>query len=547
MAYKILLPEQYKTLTSFTELSSVALGGSIVSVSDEFFAEAVNLLKVEPAPSMKGQFGPNGALYSGWETKRHNPTYDWVIIRLGAPGSIVGFDIDTSHFNGNEAPEASVDGLINGQWQEILPKVPLGPDARHLFQLSQLAPGCSQVRLNQYPDGGIARFRVYGVVAPYEPKDPSEIFDLAFVSNGGRVVNVSDQHFGVASNVILPGRGKDMGDGWETRRSRDKGHTEWLIIKLARAGVLDTVDIDTAHFKGNYPESCELHAINSDLDSPTFDAKWDLILSRQKTFAHQIHSFKLENVKNKKYTHVRVTIYPDGGLKRVRIYGSVEIPKQGAGSAPIKVVDASVSRSGVHEAKFLSHDEFALFGSVCQAYRNLKAVPPGIKVTPANQGTANKFNNLADIVSSFPEGKAGTQSVSIYRSTPSEAELGKEFTVRVLERHPFNNQVFIPMGSGGRVGTDDLTVHARAYLVIVALNGRDDKPDLGTLKAFIASASQGVSYNAGIWHHPIIALEQPTDFACVETQIGGGDKLDCEVLELSEANGLPVVALPSLD
>ena len=80
-------------LTTVEELSSIALGGKIVSVSDEFFAEAFHLILVEvssyaetlnfslsrnqAAPSLKGQFGPKGALYSGWETRRHNADYDW--------------------------------------------------------------------------------------------------------------------------------------------------------------------------------------------------------------------------------------------------------------------------------------------------------------------------------------------------------------------------------------------------------------------------------------------------------------------------------------
>lgn len=95
-----------------------------------------------------------------------------------------------------------------------------------------------------------ARFRVYGLVSPVFPTSLDVQLDLAHVFSGGRVVFTSDQHFGVGSNLILPGRGeqplspetkqktyayclgKDMGDGWETKRSRQKGHKDWVIIKL---------------------------------------------------------------------------------------------------------------------------------------------------------------------------------------------------------------------------------------------------------------------------------------------------------------------------
>jgi len=149
-----------------TELSSMALGGSIVNVSDDFFAAAHHLVLVEPAPSLKGQFGPNGALYSGWESRRHNPTFDWCILKLGTSGTIVGFDVDTTHFNGNEAPEVSVDALLStscekpghdsSEWLEILPRVPLGPSSRHLFRIPETTR-YNYVKLNMYPDGGIVR------------------------------------------------------------------------------------------------------------------------------------------------------------------------------------------------------------------------------------------------------------------------------------------------------------------------------------------------------------------------------------------------------
>ncbi|KAI0374057.1 allantoicase [Pilatotrama ljubarskyi] len=572
--------ENFKdTFSTAIELSSVALGGQIISVSDEFFAEAFHLLLVEPAPSLKGQFGPKGALFSGWETRRHNPSYDWCIIKLGTTGSISGFDIDTSHFNGNEAPQASVDILYcaddapapqadDPRWEELLPKVNLGPSSRHLFTVPP-SKCVNYVKLNMYPDGGIARFRVYGLVAPIFPSDTSVVFDLAHVFSGGRVVYTSDQHFGVGSNLILPGRGKDMGDGWETKRSRAKGHKDWAIIKLGDAGYLSLVEIDTAHFMGNFPESCELHALRSDelVPSDVPEDRWTLILPRTKLGPHRRHFFQLENVDGKPYTHIKITIYPDGGIKRVRVLGRRAAPINADGDAQAahpadEIADdggsgaASERVDGAKNASFapgplipalpLTPEAFAPFGKVVQAYADVNAVPDprNTRVTGANQGTATKFHKLALLESSYPAGSGATAGLSVYRCKPIDVKPGGEWEVKLLERHPCTNQAFIPMGGG--IGlADALEEPGTTYLVIVAKNGADDKPDLGTMRAFVASAGQGIVYDTGIWHHPMAVLHKTMDFTCVETQIGNGDKLDCEVVDLDGTAGYYRVKVPS--
>jgi len=114
-----------------------------------------------------------------------------------------------------------------------------------------------------YPDGGIARFRLFGMVVPVFPADKSQVVDLAHVANGGLAVRSSDQHFGKASNLLLPGRGIDMGDGWETKRSRGGDHVDWVVVKLGAEGTIERTAIDTAHFKGNYPKLVKLEATNS--------------------------------------------------------------------------------------------------------------------------------------------------------------------------------------------------------------------------------------------------------------------------------------------
>ncbi|KAF8577107.1 Allantoicase [Ramaria rubella] len=549
---RIPLDRFQQEFSSYTEISSVALGASIVSVSDEFFAEASHLLKVEPAPSLKGSFGPNGALYSGWESRRHNPNFDWCIIKLGAQGSVLGLDIDTSHFNGNEAPEASVEGLFSDadvsptasdkNWNQILPRAPLGPNSRHLFKCSPADSNktYNYVKLVMHPDGGIARFRVYGLVDAKYPADPSTLMDLAHVFAGGRAVFASDQHFGVGSNLLLPGRGKDMGDGWETKRSRVKGHKDWVIIRLGQSGQLDNVEIDTNHFKGNYPESCEMHACISTKVVPSTDETWDMILPRNKLGPHRRHFFQLENVVNKYFTHVRVTIYPDGGIKRLRVMGRRNPTAEATGphgsktnvgqefsspSIEVSTMDSDKVSSQREPVSGLTHgpagsnkgkhitalplttEAFIPFGQVLMAWVDPSAAPRGVKVTSANQNTAHKFHNLSHVESVYPREKRARTGFSVYRSTPAGAKLGGEWEVKLLERHPCTNQAFIPMGtSNGIFGEDGLSQPGRAYLVIVALNGEDDRPDLKSLRAFIASSSQGIVYNVGIWRKSPIPL-----------------------------------------
>ncbi|KAH9858744.1 allantoicase [Lenzites betulinus] len=577
MSYTQIPLEKFKdTFSTAIELSSVALGGQIISVSDEFFAEAFHLLLVEPAPSLKGQFGPKGALFSGWESRRHNPTYDWCIIKLGTTGSISGFDVDTSHFNGNEAPQVSVDVLYSAddlpapnvddpRWEELLPKVGLGPSSQHLFTVPP-SQGVNYVKLNMYPDGGIARFRVYGLVAPIFPADTSAVFDLAHAFSGGRVVYTSDQHFGVGSNLILPGRGKDMGDGWETKRNRAKGHKDWAIIKLGDAGFLSQVEIDTAHFKGNFPESCELHALHSDDLVPTDapDDLWTPILPRTKLGPHRRHFLQLENVDGKAYTHVKITIYPDGGIKRVRVLGRRAVAINADRDAPAAhPADATADADGgspAHPAAPrargplipalpLTPEAFAPFGQVVQAYADVHAVPRprDTRVTGANQGTALKFHKVALLEASYPPDAGASAGLSVYRCKPVDVRAGGEWEVKLLERHPCTNQAFVPMGGAARAdaGGDALADPGTAYLVIVALNGADDKPELGSMRAFVASAGQGIVYGTGIWHYPMAVLHKTMDFTCVETQIGNGDKLDCEVVDLDGAAGYYRVRVPS--
>ncbi|OPB38943.1 Allantoicase [Trichoderma guizhouense] len=320
------------------DLVSAGLGGKVLGFSDEWFAEANNLLTPTAPISQPGKMVYTGAWYDGWETRRHNSEeFDWVVIRLGvASGTVKGVEIDTAFFNGNNAPAISVEGCFSdndeevvswkggrGNWEAILDIRECGPTQRHGWKLD--APTNKQythVRLNMYPDGGIARFRLFGHAVPVFPEDKDAVFDLAAAQNGGIAISCSDQHFGTKDNLLLPGRGKDMGDGWETKRSRGKDHVDWTIVKLGAPGYIQEFVVDTAHFRGNFPQKVAVHGLSWQGEGqPEANSEgWVEAVSPSKTGPDQEHRF-VSAIGDVPLTHVKLTMIPDGGVKRFRAFG----------------------------------------------------------------------------------------------------------------------------------------------------------------------------------------------------------------------------------
>lgn len=265
---------------------------------------------------------------------------------------------------------------------------------------------------------------------------------------------------------------------------------------------------------GNFPESCELHAIHSESLVPTdvTEEDWSLVLPLAKLGPHRQHQFQLENT-DEPFTHLRVTIYPDGGIKRVRVFGRLQLSSSSdqpevtstdsqivTNGDAIRSPQISSSSSSTIPVLALTSEAFEPFGQVIQAYADLNAVPNprDTHIMGANQGTAIKFHKLALLASSYPSGVDASSGISVYRCQPIALEADRKWPIKVLERHSHTNQAFIPMGAGLKTN-DSLENTSGRYLVIVAHNGEDDKPDLTTLRAFVASASQGIVYNTGIW------------------------------------------------
>ena len=315
-------------------LASAGLGAKGVSASDEFFAPLARMLEDAPAVFYPDRYDDHGKWMDGWETRRRrNGGHDHAVIALAAAGRIMGFDVDTAHFTGNYPPACRIEAArVEGDpddatgWHEILPMQPLGPSAHHFFPCDD--PGIwSHLRLHIYPDGGVARLRVYG--RPVLAGAVAGEIDLASALNGGRVVAFSNAHYGAYQRLLAPGRGRDMGDGWETRRRREPGN-DWLILELGTRGRIDRALIDTCHYKGNFPESASLQAADlsdfkGDLDQAVVTSAmfWPVLLDRQKMQADAIHEFGAELSDVGPVTHVRLNIFPDGGVSRLRLFGRV--------------------------------------------------------------------------------------------------------------------------------------------------------------------------------------------------------------------------------
>lgn len=324
---------QEQIVLKYTDVIGEKLGGKVLEFSDEWFAAAENLIKPTKPIRDATRFTHAGAWYDGWETRRHNvEEADYVIFQLGvASAKLIGCEIDTAFFNGNHAPYISVEAgnLTEGsdlksiKWEPVIEKVECGPSQRHFFVRDQLtSQNYTHIRLRMYPDGGIARFRLYGEVIPILPTDASTVIDTASVKNGGVAIKFSDQHFGSADNLLLPGRGHDMSDGWETKRSREPGHVDWVIIKLGHKTNINQIVIDTAHFRGNFPQKINIKGINTSKTDLEFDDKdWKLLVDDSKTGPDKEHFFDIKDQNS--YTHVLLTIIPDGGVKRVRVLGTM--------------------------------------------------------------------------------------------------------------------------------------------------------------------------------------------------------------------------------
>ena len=324
--------------TQLTDLVAERLGGKVVFATDDFFAEKENLIKPGRGIFITDKYTDRGKWMDGWESRRkRTPGHDWAVIQLATPGRITGFDIDTHFFLGNHPPHASIEGVYISDpdpvkdwegvsWTEILPRSPLDAGSQNFYECASNEL-YTHLRLHIYPDGGVARLKVYGeVFKNWDDVPGDEVIDLVSAINGGKAIACNDMFFSAMGNLIMPGRGVNMGDGWETKRNRTPGNRDWVILKLATPGTVEEIEVDTAHFKGNYPDSCLIEGCNSASDDDAIAGKveWETILPQQKLSADFIHEFTAELNRVEFITHARLSIFPDGGISRLRLYGKIK-------------------------------------------------------------------------------------------------------------------------------------------------------------------------------------------------------------------------------
>jgi allantoicase len=324
--------------TNLADLASARVGGRAIAANDDFFASKSNLVKPRPAVWIADKYTSNGKWMDGWESRRRRvPGHDWCIVRLGMRGIVHGVNVDTSHFTGNYPSHCSIEATdlasdpkpasyatAGSPWTTLLEKTALRGNGDNFIAIGDRR-AWTHVRLSIYPDGGVARLRVYGEVAVDWKKVARghRAVDLASIANGGLFLDASDQHYGTRGALIMPDRARNMGDGWETRRRRGPGH-DWAIVRLGAPGIVSKVEIDTNHYKGNYPDRASLDgclAPGATVDQLR-EAAWSSMLPETKLSANKRHYFSGKQLQSVgPVSHVRLNIFPDGGVSRLRIHG----------------------------------------------------------------------------------------------------------------------------------------------------------------------------------------------------------------------------------
>ena len=323
-------------LKGYVNVADDRLGAEALFASDEFFAAKERMLQSSEPQWREGVYDAHGKWMDGWESRRRRePGHDHCVVKLAAPSTLQVLEIDTRHFTGNYPPYASVDACriagapdADTAWTELLPQSPLRGNERQFFDIESRQVW-THLRLNIHPDGGVARFRAWGRVhVDWSKISAGSTIDLAAALHGGRALACSDEHYGAMQNLLLPNRGTSMAEGWETRRRREPGH-DWVILALGHSGRIAQVEIDTAHFKGNFPHQLSMQAAllpdAADVDLTSQCLYWPLLLEPQFMKADSVHRYDAQLRDLGPVSHVRVNIHPDGGVSRIRLIGRPDV------------------------------------------------------------------------------------------------------------------------------------------------------------------------------------------------------------------------------
>jgi allantoicase len=463
------------------DLASEAVGGAAIACNDEFFAEKENLLRVHAAEWKEHLYTDRGKWMDGWETRRYRPVdgvapgrdstiHDWCVIRLGMPGVIRGVVVDTAYFRGNFPDTCAIHAaeiddpldlraLEHAEWVPILPRTPLAGDTKNAFPIAS-DRRFTHVRLEIFPDGGVARLRVHGEVVPHWQRlRASGLVDLAALDNGAVVETCSDMFFGSRNNLIKPGPSRSMADGWETRRRRGPGN-EWAIVRLAAAGTIERIEIDTSHFKGNAPASCAVEGVFAPGTAPEKLGGWRL-LHASPLQAHTRHVFDSELRRIGDVTHLRLSVFPCGGVARLRAHGTL-VPESLAPLAKLNTLPEA--------------EAFAHFKRCCGSPRfaqTLSAARPFVDL-PALLRTADRTwwsLTEADHLEAFAaHPKIGEASQSAWSRSEQEGASGAA------------SQTLVDLGAANREYADKF-----GFIFIVCASGRAADSMLADLRVRLAN------------------------------------------------------------
>lgn len=321
------------------DLATEDIGGIVLSASDDSLAPKENLIRSDPPLS-----DPDRRM-DGWETRRRRePGHDWCIIRLAAPAIIRQVVVDTAYFRGDYPEACSLEGcdlandlteISEAEWVELVPRSLIDGDTKNKFAIER-AVRVSHLRFNLHPDGGVARLRVHG--EPLPTLVGGEEIDLAGIVAGGRVVSCSDMFFSGPDRLLYPGDPVGSRDGWQTRRRRGPGH-DWVVVELAVRGVLSRIVLDTSHFIGNAPTTCWLEGQSGET--------WEVALPETKVVANSVNEFTTL-ARRGPYRRVRLSIAPDGGVARLRLYGIPEpVALREAGLRRLNALLPGLARAGL--------------------------------------------------------------------------------------------------------------------------------------------------------------------------------------------------------
>ncbi|MGH8914709.1 MAG: allantoicase [Acidimicrobiia bacterium] len=304
-----------------TDLITTAVGGRVVAFNDEFFAEAENLIRPADPIWKEDAYTDRGKWMDGWETRRRRePGHDWCVIALGIAGRVRSVVVDTSYFTGNY-PEAfsleasgvgSDDRLDAAGWVEIIQRTDLAGDTRATFEVGD-PHRVTHLRLNIFPDGGVARLRVDGDPIPSMDQvcPDGHVTDLVSSVVGGRALEASDSHYSPPSNMLRPSDPAGMWDGWETKRRRGPGN-DWASFELGLPGTVESVEVDTRHFKGNAPGWVSIHLSDA-------GQAWEEVVTRAEVVPDLVNIVVLASPARARF--LKLDIHPDGGVARLRVRG----------------------------------------------------------------------------------------------------------------------------------------------------------------------------------------------------------------------------------